>query len=94
MARELRIGRPDLPHDYDDGGLVDLNNAPVATIAAVCEIDATTAQAIVTAREQRGGAFANIDEVFMTLELAPAGRRIDMSPSTWQVVRDRAVLVP
>lgn len=22
IATELRIGRPDLPHDYDDGGLV------------------------------------------------------------------------
>jgi len=22
LARELRIGRPDLPRDYDDGGLV------------------------------------------------------------------------
>ncbi|WP_214371319.1 hypothetical protein [Pseudonocardia sp. H11422] len=28
MARELRIGRPDLPRSYDDGGLVDLNSAP------------------------------------------------------------------
>src|SRR5699024_9098088 len=38
MARELRIGRPDLPRTYDDGGLVDLNTAPgegVATRGAI-----------------------------------------------------------
>ena len=28
MARDLRIGRPDLPRQYDDGGLVDVNSAP------------------------------------------------------------------
>jgi hypothetical protein len=28
LARELRIGRPDLPRQFDDGGLVDLNHAP------------------------------------------------------------------
>jgi hypothetical protein len=29
MTRDLRIGRPDLSRQYDDGGLVDLNTAPV-----------------------------------------------------------------
>jgi hypothetical protein len=24
LARDLKIGRPDVPHDYDDGGLVDV----------------------------------------------------------------------
>src|SRR6266700_4115871 len=28
LARELRIGRPDLPREYDDGGLVDVNHVP------------------------------------------------------------------
>ena len=28
LARELAIGRPDVPHDYDDGGLVDVNHVP------------------------------------------------------------------
>jgi type II secretory pathway pseudopilin PulG len=28
LARELRIGRPDLPRQFDDGGLVDLNHVP------------------------------------------------------------------
>ena len=33
MARDLRIGRPDLPRHYDDDGLVDVNSAPAETIA-------------------------------------------------------------
>ena len=33
LARELRIGRPDLPRQYDDGGLVDVNNVPVGVLA-------------------------------------------------------------
>ena len=34
LARELRIGRPDLPREYDDGGLVDVNRVPGAVLAA------------------------------------------------------------
>jgi hypothetical protein len=44
MARELRIGRPDLPRTYDDGGLVDLNSAPAPVIAQVCQLDQAAAQ--------------------------------------------------
>jgi hypothetical protein len=28
LARELRIGRPDLPRQFDDGGLIDVNHVP------------------------------------------------------------------
>jgi hypothetical protein len=34
LAQELKIGRPDLPRDYDDGGLVDVNHVPAAILAA------------------------------------------------------------
>ena len=33
-ARELRIGRPELPREYDDGGLVDVNRVPGAALTA------------------------------------------------------------
>jgi endonuclease YncB( thermonuclease family) len=33
LARELRIGRPDLPRTHLDGGLVDLNTVPGAVLA-------------------------------------------------------------
>ena len=34
LARELAIGRPDVPHDYDDGGLVDVNHVPEDVLAS------------------------------------------------------------
>ena len=34
LARELAIGRPDVPHDYDDGGLVDVNHVPGDVLAS------------------------------------------------------------
>ena len=34
LAGELRIGRPDLPREYDDGSLVDVNRVPGAVLAA------------------------------------------------------------
>ncbi len=34
LARELGIGRPDIPHEYDDGGLVDVNHVPGGVLAS------------------------------------------------------------
>jgi hypothetical protein len=82
IARDLRVGRPDLPRNYDDGGLVDLNNAPAAVIAAVCGLDAATAGGLVETRAAIGG-FAAVDDVFTTV---PVG--------AWDRVRDRAVVLP
>ena len=42
MARELGIGRPDLRRAYDDGGLVDLNNAPAQAIAGTAASTSST----------------------------------------------------
>jgi hypothetical protein len=84
MARELGIGRPDLRRAYDDGGLVDLNNAPAPVIAQLCEIDLVIAQNIVDGRNRLGGSFSNVDEVFVVSQLPV---------SAWDRIRDRAVLV-
>jgi hypothetical protein len=32
LARELCIGRPDLPRQFDNGGLVDVNHVPVQVL--------------------------------------------------------------
>ena len=85
MARELHIGRPDLSQSYDDGGLVDLNNAPAPVIARVCELDPATADKIVSVRNQLGGAVSNLDELFVLAELPV---------TSWDRLRDRAVLLP
>ncbi|NBH08650.1 hypothetical protein GTY80_36115 [Amycolatopsis sp. SID8362] len=82
IARDLRIGRPDLPRNYDDGGLVDLNNAPADVIAAACGLDPTTAEGIVEVRVAAGG-FAAVEDVFTTVPVA-----------AWDRVRDRAVVLP
>lgn len=83
MARELRIGRPDLPRRYDDGGLVDLNSAPAPVIADVCGIDLEPAHRIVAAR-QAGVPFATVEDVFSA---------VDLPYPLWDRIRDRAVVV-
>jgi DNA uptake protein ComE-like DNA-binding protein len=84
LARELRIGRPDLPHEYDDGGLVDLNAAPAQAISATCGIDPGHAEGIVALREKVGG-LNNVDELFVYT---------DLPPSCWERIRDRGIVLP
>jgi len=83
LARDLKIGRPDLPHTYDDGGLVDLNSAPAQAIAAACGLSQTTGEGIVAARPP--GGFMVVDDVFSLAEVPVAA---------WDVIRDRGVTIP
>jgi hypothetical protein len=55
LAEDLRIGRPDLPRTYNDGGLVDVNHVPVDLLVHALEIPRETADRIVAERELRGG---------------------------------------
>ncbi len=84
LARELRIGRPDLPREYDDGGLVDLNSAPAAQIARRCDIPRELAERIVAAR-RAGAPFARVDDAFTYTDI-PVG--------LWDRIRERAVALP
>lgn len=54
MARDLRIGRPDLPRQYDDGGLVDVNSAPAETIAKWLGLTDAQAAHVVEVRHELG----------------------------------------
>lgn len=83
LARDLRIGRPDLSRDFDDGGLVELNTAPAAVIAEVCGLSRAVADGIVTARDAIG--FHTVEDV---LTLA------DVPIEAWAVVRDRGIVIP
>jgi hypothetical protein len=83
MAHELHIGRPDLSHSYDDGGLVDLNSAPAPVIAQVCGIELDVATLIVDARS-RGVSFAAVEDVFAFA---------DIPYPLWDRIRDRAVVI-
>ncbi len=83
LARDLKVGRPDLPHTFDDGGLVDVNSAPPKVIADVCGVDDATGEAITAARPP--GGFLAVDDVFSFTDIPVA---------TWDAIRDRAVVIP
>ncbi|MGI5504190.1 ComEA family DNA-binding protein [Lentzea sp. CA-135723] len=83
LARDLRIGRPDLPRQYDDGGLVDINTAPAAVIAQCCGLDEVAARQIERARSRHSVPFSSVDELLVFAEL---------DVNAWNVVRDRAVV--
>jgi competence ComEA-like helix-hairpin-helix protein len=83
LAQDLHIGRPELGRGYDDGGLVDINNAPARTIATVCGIKPAAADGIVDLREKRGP-FANVDEMLVL---------VDLPTSAWDRIRDRAIVI-
>ncbi|MDX6258716.1 MAG: family transcriptional regulator, regulator of embCAB operon [Kribbellaceae bacterium] len=71
LARSLGIGRPDLGRQYDDGGLIDLNDAPADLIDTLPGITGRQAAAIVVSRAQQGR-FRLVDELW-TRGLLPPG---------------------
>lgn len=84
LATELRIGRPDLPRSFDDGGLVDVNHVPASFLVELPGIDAPLAERIVATRDEVGG-FGSIADLEITLELAPM---------TISQVKDRLIFRP
>jgi len=70
QARELGVGRPDLPGSFD-GGLVDLNHAPAAAIARLTGIEAGVAARIVAVREEVDG-FSSLEDLDLVLDLPPS----------------------
>lgn len=75
MADELGIGRPDLELGYDDGGLVDVNHAPVEVLAAMRGVGTQTAERIVAMREL-SGPFASVAELVVRADLDPEAVRL------------------
>lgn len=55
LAIELCIGRPDLPRQYDDGGLIDVNHVPPQVLVHELGIDPGDAAKVIAAREHIGG---------------------------------------
>ena len=70
LAHELRIGRPDAPRTYDDGGLVDVNHAPAEIIAGLPGMDAELASRVVQRRETQG-IFISVEEMAVNADLPP-----------------------
>ena len=70
LAYELRIGRPDLPRNFDDGGLIDINHASAAAIAQLPDIKTEMASRIVSTRECVRG-FSSVDDMSVVMGCAP-----------------------
>jgi DNA uptake protein ComE-like DNA-binding protein len=70
LAHELGVGRPDVPHDYDDGGLVDVNHVPGQVLQESLGLTAAESAAIISVREQLGR-FSGPDELTAYTELTP-----------------------
>jgi len=70
LAQELKIGRPDLPRHYDDGGLVDVNHVPAAVLASRLGLAPAEVTAVTAARGQLGR-FSSIDELSVYANLPP-----------------------
>jgi DNA uptake protein ComE-like DNA-binding protein len=69
-ARELGIGRPDLPNAFD-GGLIDINHAPATVIASRLGVDEATAAQIVEVRSL-GSGFSSVEDLDLAFNLRPA----------------------
>jgi hypothetical protein len=74
LARELRIGRPDLPREYDDGGLVDVNRVPGAVLAAQLGLTQQEVTNVIAARDKLGR-FTSADDLRDQEALSPG--RVD-----------------
>lgn len=70
LAQELRIGRPDLPRMYDDGGLIDVNHAPAAILALLPGLTDDMVRRIVRLRDDQGG-FVSVEELGVHGDLPP-----------------------
>ena len=70
LARDLKIGRPDLPHDYDDGGLVDVNQVPGDMLASRLGLTPAESAAVIAARDQLGR-FSSPEELSLYAQLPP-----------------------
>ena len=70
LARDLRIGRPDLPREYDDGGLVDVNHVPVAVFSSGLGLTPIEARDVLAARDKLGR-FVSAEELCEYTQLSP-----------------------
>ena len=83
LARDLRIGRPDLIRDYDDDGLVDVNAVPEEVLCDSAGFSKEQAIRIVSDRDLVGG--------FSSAEDLLARGLVDRL--TAEAVRDRLVFL-
>jgi hypothetical protein len=71
LATELRVGRPDLDREFDDGGLVDVNEVPASVLATLPGFTPELAEEVVRARERVGGRLFSPEELVVYASLPP-----------------------
>lgn len=81
LARDLKIGRPDLTRQYDDGGLVDVNHVPESVLMAELGLSQQQARTVVEVRDHIGR-YSSANELSVLA---------DLPPETLDAVRDRVV---
>lgn len=84
LARDLRIGRTDLPHEYNDGGLVDLNTVTAEALSGQLGIDPAQACHIIESRTSLGG-FQSVEDLLALT---------DLPVSTYDAIREHLVVLP
>jgi hypothetical protein len=75
IARELRIGCPDLPRVFDDGGLIDVNVVPEPVLAALSGLTTYETWRIVADR-QAHGPFPSVGSLVSRGLTAPAAQAL------------------
>jgi hypothetical protein len=80
LARELRIGRPDLPRQFEDGGLVDVNHVPAQVLVDRLGLTPEEAGRVVEARAQLGR-YSSPAELAVYAELPDAAVEAVRRPS-------------
>lgn len=83
LALELGVGRPDLPN-AQDAGLIDINNAPAATLAELPGVDDALATRIAEVRAETQG-FSSVEDL---------GATLDLDPRLVEALRERVVFLP
>ena len=83
LAKEIGVGRPDLPN-AQDAGLIDINNAPAAVLATLPAMDDALATRIVEARAGTPG-FSSIEDL---------GLALDLDGNLVETLRDHVVFLP
>lgn len=83
IAREVGIGRPDLPNTHH-AGLIDMNNAPAAALMELPGVNETLATRITEARAVTNG-FSSVEDL---------GAALDLEGKLVEDLRDRVVFLP
>jgi len=89
LARDLNIGRPDRPREYDDGDLVDLNSSPTEVLMSVCGLDKDAAERLVAARQGWATGFSSVEEALAFVDLSE--RDANVLREAWCCHRERGL---